>query len=184
MPRPPSTTHVLREAREKLGITQEALADTVKISVTTLKAIEACRLTPNRRLAARIGIAVRLGTEQLMDNSNPDVPKFYPKLEQQFKALIPTESALLSSGLGKMFEDCQTPTQFFVLRWMIYERLAELAAEFKVRAPRPLMRELHSGGTAARKPQPRRASPGSDNGERKSSKSSRAPSVQRSRGRA
>src|SRR5258707_602962 len=183
MPRPPSTPHVLRTARKIRGLTQEKLAQAVGVATITIKEIEAGKPKLSSRLAHRISIATRLDTRQLIENSRPNAPRFYPELYEGFEELIDVEAGQLANVTRNMLKNCKTPTKFFVLRWAIYEKLRELGAELGVPVRPPAMREV-TKAPPARKRQLRQASPGSDNGERKSANRSLVPSPRQSRPRA
>ena len=183
MPRPPSAAHVLRTARQKLNLSQEKLAAAVGTSTMTIKKVEACKSALNPKLAQRISIITRLDTEQLLNNSDPATPKFYPELASISQQTFDIEAGRLATGIRKMLKDCKTPARFFVLRWAIYEKLAELGKDFGVQAPRPVMRELHKA-RAARKREPAQVEPDSGNASEKSASRRHVPSpphsVQRS----
>jgi len=183
MPRPPSTPHVLRTARKIRGLTQEKLAQAVAVATITIKEIEAGKPKLSRRLAHRISIATRLDTRQLIENSRPNAPRFYPELYEGFPELIEVEVGQLANVIRSMLKSCKTPTKFFVLRWAIYEKLRELGAEFGAPVRLPAMREV-TEAPAAKRQQLRRASPGSGNGEKRSATRSRVPSPRPSRERA
>src|SRR5260370_12021529 len=92
MPRPPSTPHVLRTARKIRGLTQEKLAQAVGVATITIKEIEAGKPKLSSRLAPRISIATRLDTRQLIENSRPNAPRFYPKHYEGFEDVIDVQA--------------------------------------------------------------------------------------------
>jgi len=182
MPRPPSVPHVLRAARKIRGLSQERLAQAVGVATITIKEIESNRSKLSPKLAHRISIVTRLSTQQLIDNSEPDAPKFYPELYEGFKELIPIEAGQLANVIRDMLNGCKNSTKFFVLRWAIHEKLRELGSEFGVRVRPSGMRDVFKVPTA-KKPQLPLVSPDSGNGEKRSVNRRRVPSVQQSRPR-
>ena len=59
------TRNRLRDAREKLGLTQEKLAEKAGVSRQTINSIEADRYVPSLELALRLGQVFRCKVEDL-----------------------------------------------------------------------------------------------------------------------
>src|SRR5689334_11249911 len=130
MPRPFSIQHVLRTARKIRGLSQKRLAQTVGVSTNVIKEIESGRTRPSRKLAHRISIATRLNYQQLLENSRPEAPRFYPELYESFENLVVSEAGQLGNVIRDMLALCKSSTQFFVVRWTIYEMLHEVGGKF------------------------------------------------------
>jgi len=186
MPRTPSHPHVLRAARQLRGMSQEKLAALTGVAAVTIQKIEGGQIILSPRLAWRIAIATGLRIGQLLANSNPDSPQILrvPRPSKPAKQVIKAESRQLGNVIAEVFAQCPSQEQFWVLRWAIYEKLAELGKEFGVKVARPVTVEAYETVKVARKREPRPVSPGSGNGERKPANLQRAPSVPQSRQRA
>ena len=179
------TTHVLAAVRKRCGLSQEQLAAAVGVATVTIQKIEYGKIALSPRLACRISIATRLRTQQLLANSDPDRLQLLPDFSAGKipKEILVAESVQLGNIERDMLDQCDTQAKFWVLRWAIYEKLRELGKDFGLRVRQPATREVFKV-QAARKREPRVASPGSGNGEKRSATRSRVPSVRPSRGRA
>jgi transcriptional regulator with XRE-family HTH domain len=74
MPRPASKRHVLRTAREILGLSQVALAKEVGFSAETIKRLENHSLAMSKDAVRRITEYTGLHRGQLARNIDPDAP--------------------------------------------------------------------------------------------------------------
>ena len=79
MPRPPSYPHVLRTARNILGLTQKDLAARVGIATVTLQKFENGDASISRELALRIASETGLDVIDLIKNKDPLHPRTWAR---------------------------------------------------------------------------------------------------------
>jgi transcriptional regulator with XRE-family HTH domain len=188
MPRIPSNPHVLRTARSRLGLSQIQLAELVGVAPITIRRIEAGQLNLGRSLAVRISIATSLDTEQLLDNADPETPRFYQRSKNADQPPSPQRIATDLSLFGEILKDLlgrpKTLTRYEILYHCLSTKIAELRHELSYPLLTHSPRAFDRKATAARKRQLQPVSPGYDNDERKSVSPRRAPSLRQSRARA
>src|SRR5258708_2555675 len=127
MPRPPSVPHVLRAARKTKGLSQEKLAQKVGVATITIARIESCRLKLSRSLAMRISIATGLDPYQLLENENPDFPRFHSKpIELPTSEQRAIEVRQLSLVMDDILARARNGREFWILRYSMNQALGNL----------------------------------------------------------
>jgi len=180
MPRKPGKPHVLRTVRTKLGISQAELAARVGVTAIAIKMIEGGRLKLSPKLANQLAIYLQVNPEQLIENYEPGTPRDAlgdPWIPETFKAgrkptktEIKKETKTNARLIEALLLDSVRQGSFYVVSYALRVALAQLRNDFNLARP----------VKAARNAQLRQASPGSDNGERKSANPQRAPSARQS----
>jgi len=141
MPRPPSYPHVLRTARNILGLTQKDLAARVGIATVTLQKFENGDASISREIAFRIANETFLDLHQLIENKDPHHPLDWifgtPLTKESLDPIVHTERdtekeiAKLVPMIRELLNFSIKKKSFIWVSKSIWESLKQIKAEFQ-----------------------------------------------------
>jgi transcriptional regulator with XRE-family HTH domain len=154
MPRAPSRNHVVRIAREIIGLSQRQLAERTGIAAVTLKRFENGEIRISRSLAIRICAEVLIHPDQLLENRDPLRPDYIgggpltrekwqrdqDSLAQVPKAEIAKERNEQRKNLDRLIDQSVKRGKFAFIHYALLQAFADVGVNLGLLAGSPRKR--------------------------------------------